>query len=301
MRGDITVCVATYKRPEGLERLLASLMEQETEGLVYRIVVVDNDAGGSAREVVRSFQSPGGVEISYDIEPVRGIARARNRCLRLAKGDFAAFVDDDEKVCGSWLKELYECLIKNDADAVLGPVAPALPAGCPLWIRKGGFFKRPEYPDNAPVVRGRTCNALVKKKWLDLFEFPFDPGLGLTGDDDSDFFDRIRGLGARFHWAQNARVTEFVEKERLAVKWLLLRAFRGGQGFAARNRPQKLAGRLYHYGYRSCLCLISLAISCCTLPFALHVSVAWLRRASSNLGQVSVLFPYRYEEYRRRS
>ncbi len=300
MSRDITVCVATFKRPLGLARLLESLANQDADGLGYSIVVVDNDAQGSARGVVERFRSSNAIEIAYDIEPVRGIAQARNRSVRLAKGDFVAFVDDDEEVCRCWLRELYECAVRNDADAALGPVQPALPSGCPSWIKKGRFFVRPQHPNDAAVDRGRTCNVLVRKKWLDLFELPFDPELGLSGAEDSDFFERIRRLGARFYWAEKAKVTEYVEKDRLTVRWLIMRAFRGGQGFASRHRPESPLRKARHYLYRSCLCLFSFVISCITLPFAFHIAVRWLRRAFSNLGQISVLFPYRYEEYRDR-
>ncbi|MDR3555868.1 MAG: glycosyltransferase [Syntrophobacteraceae bacterium] len=300
MRANITVCVATYKRPAGLARLLDSLANQEAGGPVYRIAVVDNDREGSGGGVVEKFRLSKDMEAAYEIEPERGIAPARNRSVRLAGTDFVAFVDDDEVVCTRWLRELYECALRNEADAVLGPVVPAFPAESPDWVVKGRFFERPGHQNDALVERGRTGNVLVKKKWLDLFATPFDLRLGLRGDEDSDFFERIRSLGARFYWAEKAVVTEYVEKDRLSVRWVLKRAFRGGQGFACRHMPQGAPGRVWHYVCRGCLCLLSLALTCVTLPFALHISVGWLRRAFSNLGQISVIFPYRYEEYRNR-
>jgi succinoglycan biosynthesis protein ExoM len=296
----ITVCVATYKRPAGLARLLESLANQEAGGPVYRIAVVDNDREGSGGGVVETFRLSGRIEVAYEIEPERGIAQARNRSVRLAGTDFVAFVDDDEVVCGRWLRELSECALRTEADAVLGPVVPAFPAACPDWVGKGRFFARPGHPNDALIERGRTGNVLVKKKWLDLFATPFDPRLGLRGDEDSDFFERIRRLGARFHWAEKAVVTEYVEKDRLTVRWVLKRAFRAGQGFACRHMPRGAPGKVCHYLFRGSLCLLCLVLTCVTLPFAFHISVGWLRRAFSNLGQVSVIFPYRYEEYRNR-
>jgi|SRR5436190_10222118 glycosyltransferase involved in cell wall biosynthesis len=59
----ISVCIATYRRPERLRALLADLVGQEL--LPFEIVVVDNDAEASAREIVeerRRLASPPGAE-----------------------------------------------------------------------------------------------------------------------------------------------------------------------------------------------------------------------------------------------
>jgi len=49
----ISVCICTYKRSEMLNRLLNELNFQRTDGLFqYSVVVVDNDATESGKEVV---------------------------------------------------------------------------------------------------------------------------------------------------------------------------------------------------------------------------------------------------------
>jgi len=49
---SISVCIATYRRAERLALLLEDLRQQER--LPDEVIVVDNDAVGSARSVVRA-------------------------------------------------------------------------------------------------------------------------------------------------------------------------------------------------------------------------------------------------------
>jgi succinoglycan biosynthesis protein ExoM len=73
--------VATFKRPEMLAILLRSLSRQKLEGIQMKIIVVDNDRGQSARDIVESFSREAGGEVVYDVEPTQGISYSRNRAL----------------------------------------------------------------------------------------------------------------------------------------------------------------------------------------------------------------------------
>src|SRR5213080_4720223 len=103
----VSVCICTYKRPHLLERLLDELGNQETGELVtYSIVIADNDASRSAEAVVREFEAGSPISVIYCVEPVQNIALARNKAIENAKGDFVAFIDDDEFPTRTWLLTL---------------------------------------------------------------------------------------------------------------------------------------------------------------------------------------------------
>ena len=298
---DISVCIATYKRPALLMNLLESIANQQVrKGLSFEIVVVDNDRDGSARDSVSAFAARyPQLAIVYAIEGEKNISLARNKCVQMAKGQYIAFIDDDEYAAPFWLQNLEECLLKFNADAVFGPVLPDFPNNSPAWVMKGNFFTRPIKVDGAPLNEGRTGNALVKRQWLQEESPPFNPALGLTGGEDYDFFQRIQIKGARLHASAHAIVYERILAERLTLTWLLARAFRGGQGYAAKWTEGKRAiEKVAHHLYRSALCLIAMVFAVATLPLGRHRAVWWLRKLFSNLGQLSVIFPYRYREYK---
>ena len=105
----ITVCICTYKRPKLLERLLNELQNQTTDDLfIYSIVVVDNHHNQAAKNTVAASKKKSSIAIEYHHEPEQNIALARNRAVKNAKGNFIAFIDDDEFPVNNWLIHLYK-------------------------------------------------------------------------------------------------------------------------------------------------------------------------------------------------
>ena len=299
-RIDISICIITYKRPEGLRTLIESLLAQKFKEhkLTYEIVVVDNDKDGSAEYVVKEYKNVFPF-IKYEIEPELGIPYARNRSVKIASGRYLAFIDDDEFAAENWLESLFISLVKYDADAVFGPVEPILPEGSPDWIRKGGFFERPKYIEGAEVPSGRTSNALVKKKWTELINPPFDTSMRFTGGTDSKFFKKIKKKNGCLIWTANAVVYEKVDPSRLNTKWLLMRALRGGQCFAkTRLSNSTILEKIVHILYRAGLASISMTMAMIAAPFGYDKLIWWLRKFFSNIGQISVVFTNSmHEEY----
>lgn len=108
MTPKIDVCIATYKRPQLLKKLLLSLVGQETGGeFSFSIIVTDNDAQRSAEPVVRELNASG-QKIIYAVEPEQNISLARNKSLSFATGDYIATIDDDEYADPRWLLNCIE-------------------------------------------------------------------------------------------------------------------------------------------------------------------------------------------------
>ena len=139
----ITVCICTFKRQAFLENLLRKLESQRTDNLFeYDVVVADNDAGRSAEPVVRALAGSSSLKITYCAEPVANIALARNAALANARGNFIAFIDDDEFPTAEWLYQLFHARDAHRVDGVLGPVLPHFMQEPHSWLEKGKFFDR---------------------------------------------------------------------------------------------------------------------------------------------------------------
>ena len=224
----VAICVATFARQAGLRRLLASLAALERGEVDLRVVVVDNDAGGSARAVVdRLVDFPWSIE--YAVEPHRGISAARNAAVRrVGEVEFVAFVDDDEWVEPAWLVELVRAQLRTDADIVVGPVLPDFAAPPPRWFSKGRFLEPYEHRPDEPLWYAYTGNALVRRSVLEPADAPFSERFGLLGGEDTHFFMRVYIKGARIVWAPEARVHESIPAERMTESWLVRREYRRG-------------------------------------------------------------------------
>lgn len=223
----VDVCIATYKRPEGLRRLLQSVVTQETDGrFEVAVNVADNDAAGSAEAVVREFETSGRI-IAYGIEPTQSVSLARNRSISLGTGQYVATIDDDLYATPRWLVTLYDTLVSQQAGAVLGRVVHDFAPGTPQYVRD--FFRRPDPPTGS--TEGfvfATGNTLIRRALMEGDDGPFDPRFGRTGAEDSHFFHRLRAAGAKIVWCSEAHVVDEVPAERRTLRWILRRRFRHG-------------------------------------------------------------------------
>jgi succinoglycan biosynthesis protein ExoM len=300
---NISLCIATYRRPERLAALLDDLVKQQL--LPNEVVVVDNDAAGSARAVVeRRRESGAPFPIHYDIQPVQNISLTRNHTVDLASGDWIAFVDDDERAPAAWLKQLAGTVIRYAADGALGPVEPIVPAHAPAWIRHGSFYDwaRMKTGTVIPLNKLRFGNVLLHGALLRESPAPFDPAYGLTGGEDGDLLGRLVQQGACIVWCDEAVVHEPVEAARLSLRWLLLRAMRGGQDFARhklRGRFGHLtsAGRVWLFLRALLQSLIAAGMALLFWPCGRHRAVYWLLKVSANLGKMSIFLGWHYREY----
>jgi len=227
---DVAVCIITLKRLPGLERLLTSLRDltfSESPSPSWCVVVVDNDAQGSAQPSVDEISKTFPVPIIYGVEPHKGIAAARNKAISLAPAcQFIAFIDDDEVAHPGWLDQLLQVQKSHQADIVTGPVLPDFEAQPPRWILRGKFFNRRRLPTGAQVHFAATHNTLVKYEWTQKLDGPFDMRFNLTGGSDSHFSRRVIQGGGKVIWADKALVTEYNPAGRMRAAWLLQRAFR---------------------------------------------------------------------------
>lgn len=227
----VTVCLCTFRRPEMLRRALEGIAALETrDALEVSIVVVDNDRAASAQGVVKSFQASAPLAVSYFVEEEQNIARARNKALAHATGDFVAFIDDDEVPDPQWLVQSWETCREHDATGVLGPVRPSFSQKPPAWVVRGRFCERPEHATGHVLQwrETRTGNAFLRRTALADLPGPFRTEFA-NGGEDQDFFRRLMERGGRFVWCQEAVVHEEVPCGRLTRSYMLRRALLRGQ------------------------------------------------------------------------
>lgn len=277
---EITVCVCTYRRPALLTRLLAGLEAQTPETPAFEIVVVDNDAAGSAEETVEGHARQAQHPVRYLLEPRQNISLARNRAVQAARGHWLALIDDDEVPAPTWLRELHATARQTRAPIVLGPVLPELARDAPGWIGEGGLFMRPRYPTGTvvPYMDVRTSNLLMRREVALSVAGPFDPDYGLSGGEDIMLLERLRQQGQSIVWCDQAPVTESIPAERANLGYILRRAYGGAQSYARVHRrlaPNPRARR------RRTATLLARTLAMLPVDFALALLWAPLSRSRS--------------------
>lgn len=291
-RVSISVCICTFKRPFLLESLLEKLAGQETDGLFdFSIIVVDNDAEGSARRVVEKARDGIHPGLIYEIEPERSIPAARNHAVRLAEGDYLAMIDDDEFPPSRWLVTLYKALRDFGADGVLGPVLAHFEQPPPPWIVKGRFFERPAILTGTILDwhQTRTGNVLIRKAVFGKNRLMFDLKWRTSGEDIA-FFRQAMSEGYKFIAVKEAPVYEIVPPERWTKQYQVRRSFI--QGFNSARNISTGYGSLR----RLFFALRSAATAACyfaALPFSFfagqHMVMKCLEKGSYHLSRLAAM------------
>jgi succinoglycan biosynthesis protein ExoM len=310
MKPHITVCIATYKRTEFLKKLLHSLREQKTEGrFSYSLVVVDNDAGGSAKAVVAGFKKASLIKVEYHIQPVKNISLTRNMCVSKSRGDYIAFIDDDEYACGEWLYELYSTMREYETDVVHGYVEADFLH--PVTRLRSSIFYFSRYNTfGKPVIKQgeknypvkSTNNCLIKSSLIKKYMRPFNPEYGLTGGEDTDFFINIAESGASFRWAAKAVVYEQIPCERCRLLTIIKRIMRAGNS-TIRTGLNQSAGYKKQLIYLILLLKLVCWASCffvfsCIGIFSIRYFIYYAHKLLFYAGGLSNLFSVKIYEYK---
>src|SRR5690349_5343504 len=132
----ITVAICTWNRAESLRRTLASLtLIRPPSTADWEVLVVNNDSVDHTDAVISEFSWQ--LPIRREFEPARGIARARNRVIDTAKGEYLVCIDDDVVVEPSWLAAYVEAFICYPEAALFGgPVLPLYESPVVPWVKE---------------------------------------------------------------------------------------------------------------------------------------------------------------------
>lgn len=245
----IFVCACTFRRPDGLTKLLRSCRTLTVhDDMELTLIIVDNDDTPSSQEVfereTRDFPWPS----RYVHEPRPGIPMARNRVLEEAGIEgFAAFVDDDETVTPSWLIELVQVADRTGATFVQGPVRMLVDNARDQWWLRTLFFEQKQYADGAKRSESWTSNVLLDLGFAARHGCRFDERLSFTGGEDTLFFQDVVRSGGLGTYARNAWVCERQPPHRLSWRWAVNRQVRFGntRALTVLLRRSRLQSTLY--------------------------------------------------------
>jgi glycosyltransferase involved in cell wall biosynthesis len=176
----VTLIVAAYNGERFLREALESVFAQDFGS--FEVVFVDDGSEDATGEVAQSFP------VRYIRQENRGLAAARNRGLELARGEFIAFLDDDDVVPPTKLSVQVRYLDEHPS------------TGC-VFGRQEWLYEGPEPPKMAPdPVFGEAggiqlVTAMIRRSVLEELG-GFDPTYRYA--EDRDLLVRMREQGIEF-------------------------------------------------------------------------------------------------------
>jgi GT2 family glycosyltransferase len=211
-RASVTAIIPTFRRPQLLQRLIASLRSGTT--VPEEIIVVDNDPGGS----VDPATLPSGVRLVHAGLGINA-AGARNAGWRASHSEICIFVDDDNEVDDRCIDVLARAC-RNEDVGLAGPVIYSGDQGT-IWcaglkvskwtgITRCKSIGEPEPPgsranwptDGVPDMYALRREVLERVGGFDDRDFPFS-------GEEYDLAKRVEALGLDRIIVRDARVRHY--------------------------------------------------------------------------------------------
>jgi glycosyltransferase involved in cell wall biosynthesis len=264
---SLSVVICTLDRAALLDGCLDAVAAACPEDGTVEVIVVDNGSTDHTAAVIAEHR---GVE--RVVEPIRGLARARNAGLSAARGDVVAFLDDDARPEPGWATALLDARGRwPEAVALGGPVRLEWCEPPPRWLvpSLARWFSAVDHGPSPRLLRpdehlvGANL-AVARVRAIGIGGFA--PELGRVGsslasEEEVDLLRRLCAGGGVVGWVPDAAVRHVVPAARMTRRWLLRRALAQGRcdTIAARlrgdhaGRDVRLATRALARGWRRTL------------------------------------------------
>ena len=244
LENTVSIVIPTYKRPEGISRVLKSVEAETVTGYNIEIVIADNDPAGSAGDFVKSFAAKSQAKIIYTHVPEPGVSNARNGALAVASGRYILFIDDDMEALKGWAEAMVLGAVSYNATLAFGPVDAVMPeTGHALYDYMQPLFCRNRDLDDGYMDEGvATGNCFLDRGIAKLPTPVFDPALNQTGGEDDALFAHLIEHGAKIAWLTRGKTLEYVPAHRATLKYVWQRNFAWGQGPTQHEADKGLKG-----------------------------------------------------------
>jgi succinoglycan biosynthesis protein ExoM len=297
-----SVCILTYKRQELLRKCINSiLIQKEIENIDVEIIIIDNDKEAGAKTIVDELANHSKFLLKYFVQPVKNISLARNLAIEKANGDYILFIDDDEIADEKWIFNLVKTVRIYNADVVMGRVESYFDENAPTWIQKCFLYNRRRYNTGTDAFEARSGNCILSNLCLMKIDGLFDPRYGLTGGEDTNFFQKLRHLGVKMVNCDEAITKEYIPLERTKICWLMKRALRTGNSYSRcliefAEKP-RYSIRINQIAIGTSYMLISIVLLIIFLPFS-NKRLHWALKSAANFGKIMAGFNNYFYEYK---
>lgn len=223
----LSFIIPTYKRPQGLDRLLTSILVQKGYIESFEVVVVNNCMEESLQieEICQDFDRKG-LSVRLFHQPLPGGSQARNMGIENAHGQWLAFIDDDEELFEGYLRSVFSILSDAQVNWLIGgPYRPVFPEEKGSWIKNKyyevNFGEQPKELKREHLPGG---NLIISSKFIEMIGV-FSPHLGHLGNisgygEDTELTMRAEKAGAIQKYYPNLGVYHYIPAEKLSLQWL---------------------------------------------------------------------------------
>ncbi len=264
----LTVAICTWNRASLLDRTLARIAQDETTGLEWEVLVVNNNCTDDTDAVIARHQRH--LPVRRILERRQGLSNARNAAAMAARGDLIVWTDDDVLVGDGWLRA-YEraARLYSESSFFGGPIVPEFEGAAPKWLMAalphvGGVYGTLDLgvetheltPSALPFGGNFAVRTAIQRSYL------YDPdvgriGKGMLSGEETTVMLRMLGDGYSGQWLPDATLQHFVPRERQTARHI--RRYHSGSAETQERRRPCGKGPLIFGRPRGRLCRLVIA------------------------------------------
>ena len=238
----VSIVFATCNRNDIFKRTLQGLVNMDTSGLDWELVIVDNAGNEETARIAHSLSAS--LPVKYIVETAPGKNNALNRALDYSGGDLIIFTDDDVIPERKWAKEFVAAADRwPNANLFGGRILPDFPPGAIIpdtnhpFIRSAYAIADWDQPEGEILIdKIWGANMMIRRLVFD-HGLRFDPSVGPRGSNyvmgsETDFLKKAAALGHTAIYVPSALIYHQIRAEQLTHTWMRGRAFRTGRSLA---------------------------------------------------------------------
>jgi glycosyltransferase involved in cell wall biosynthesis len=191
---QFSVVIPNFNSGEYLRRALQSVLDQTNSN--WEVIIVDNNSTDESRDVASIICDSRITQVQIDNQGV--IAKSRNLGIRLAKGNFIAFLDADDWWYPTKLSVMAEIIHDKECDFIYHQLRRQ---PYRKWLRPSIGNQYPN-PGGAVITMGNRIpnSSVVAKKSLIISIKGIDESVNLIAVEDFDLWIRLTSAGAKVHF-----------------------------------------------------------------------------------------------------
>ncbi len=236
---NISVAIPVYNGADTIETCLTGLLQQVMAP--FEVIVVDNGSSDGTPEKVRRFtEAHPELRLVLALEQRPGPSAARNRAVRICRGEVIAFTDADCVPDAEWILDLSKAFREEEVGVVAGTIRGYRPANLiqeflSLYTLRG--FSRSRIFHRFTLTEGGfpTANLAVRREVFDAVG-GFDEEMRFG--EDHDFCARVMEAGYPIRYIEGGVVRHI---HRGSLSSLVRQSYSYGRGHAGLLRK-------YHRG-----------------------------------------------------
>jgi glycosyltransferase involved in cell wall biosynthesis len=141
MTPGVSVVICCHNSARLLPETLAALDAQRFDHPIgFEVIVVDNGSTDRTAEVARAAWPAEKASLRVVREERLGLSHARFRGIREARHEIVSFIDDDNRVCDSWVRRVAHLMARHPrVGACGGWNRPAFDGELPSWFEVASY------------------------------------------------------------------------------------------------------------------------------------------------------------------